>query len=517
MSSRSSSARSPRRGPGAAATVLLAGEAGIGKTRLVSEFAERARDAGFEVLLGRSLDLAGTELPYQPFADALGDTRRRRGRLAAAGVPGRRSRLIAERASAAPVLLCLEDLHWADPSTLDLVVFLAHNLDNRPVLLVGDLPSRRARVSGARPAARRGRAALELGARARARAPRARRADRAARGAQRRRPYRRARERDRQPAPRAIRSSPRSCSPPPASRARSSRAGCATLLLQRVSGLDDRTQGLLRMAAVAGRDVTYPLLLRGRRRSTSTTCAQSLRGAVEHGVLVAEPAPAASASATRCWPRRSTRRSCRASARTCTRGSPRSSRAAAPRRRRELAPHWAAAGRAARRADRFGRGGACGRRPCSASRRRWRTSSARSRCGTRCPTRPSWRASPRRAVRVGRRARQPHGRRAARSRARASGRSSSPARPIRLRAALLHERLGGYLFESGSGDTFLAAVEHAVELVPAEPPSPERARVLTALAGDLSVVWRYDESLAVCEEALALARGSAHPTPSSAR
>ena len=36
-----------------------------------------------------------------------------------------------------PVLLVLEDLHWADASTLDLVVFLAHNLDRRRVLLLG--------------------------------------------------------------------------------------------------------------------------------------------------------------------------------------------------------------------------------------------------------------------------------------------------------------------------------------------------------------------------------------------
>ena len=56
---------------GSGATVLVAGEAGIGKTRLASELARRARDAGFEVLLGRSIDLVGTELPYQPFVEAL--------------------------------------------------------------------------------------------------------------------------------------------------------------------------------------------------------------------------------------------------------------------------------------------------------------------------------------------------------------------------------------------------------------------------------------------------------------
>ena len=44
--------------------------------------------------------------------------------------------LLTDRAAAAPVLLVLEDLHWADTSTLDLVVFLAHNLDDRRVLLL---------------------------------------------------------------------------------------------------------------------------------------------------------------------------------------------------------------------------------------------------------------------------------------------------------------------------------------------------------------------------------------------
>src|SRR5215217_2393860 len=77
---------------GHGATVLVAGEAGIGKTRLASELAHRARDAGFEVLLGRSIDLVGTELPYQPFVEALRPLggvpagRRAGGRPAAAGV-----------------------------------------------------------------------------------------------------------------------------------------------------------------------------------------------------------------------------------------------------------------------------------------------------------------------------------------------------------------------------------------------------------------------------------------------
>ena len=66
------------------------------------------------------------------------------------------------------------------------------------------------------------------------------------------------------------------------------------------------------------------------------------------------------------------------------------------------------------------------------------------------------------------------------------------------RAALLHVRLGEYLEQTGSEDACLAAVERAVELVPAEPPSPERAYALASLAGALCVAWRHAESLPIC-------------------
>src|ERR1700759_3330543 len=55
---------------GMGAAVLVAGEAGIGKTRVAPEGAGRPRGAGFEVFAGRSIDLVGTELPYLPFAEA---------------------------------------------------------------------------------------------------------------------------------------------------------------------------------------------------------------------------------------------------------------------------------------------------------------------------------------------------------------------------------------------------------------------------------------------------------------
>jgi DNA-binding CsgD family transcriptional regulator/tetratricopeptide (TPR) repeat protein len=74
------------------------------------------------------------------------------------------------------------------------------------------------------------------------------------------------------------------------------------------------------------------------------------------------------------------------------------------------------------------------------------------------------------------------------------------------RAALLHVRLGRYLHASGRGDAALPALERAVALAPAQPPSPERAQALAALGHGLMLAWRYDESLALCEQALALAR-----------
>ena len=152
-------------------TVLVAGEAGIGKTRLASELARRARDAGFEVLLGRSIDLVGTELPYQPFVEALrplGTLPQVDGRTAGSQlrVFEQTLALLSERAAAVPVLLVLEDLHWADASTLDLAVFLAHNLDDRQVLLLttyrADEPSSAERVRRLADGVRRSSSALLL-------------------------------------------------------------------------------------------------------------------------------------------------------------------------------------------------------------------------------------------------------------------------------------------------------------------------------------------------------------------
>ncbi|HEU0318591.1 MAG TPA: ATP-binding protein, partial [Solirubrobacteraceae bacterium] len=125
---------------GRGAAILVAGEAGIGKTRLAAEITGRAREAGWQTLLGRSIDLVGTELPYQPFAEALRPIGGPRPAASSADsqlqVFEETLALLTRHASATPLLLVLEDLHWADTSTLDLVVFLAHHLAERPAVLL---------------------------------------------------------------------------------------------------------------------------------------------------------------------------------------------------------------------------------------------------------------------------------------------------------------------------------------------------------------------------------------------
>jgi tetratricopeptide (TPR) repeat protein len=75
-----------------------------------------------------------------------------------------------------------------------------------------------------------------------------------------------------------------------------------------------------------------------------------------------------------------------------------------------------------------------------------------------------------------------------------------------LRAGRLHARLGRYMLLAGRRDAAVAAHQRAVELVPPQPPSAERAEVLAALGSVLMLTWRHDESRAICRDALTLAR-----------
>jgi len=150
---------------GAPRLALISGEPGVGKTRLVGALEARGRELGFEVLHGESLEFGGEEFPYAPVvaalrAPALEDELAEldddaRGSLAAllprlrlgGGGPRFSDRfgqgrlyelmldLLGRAAARRPLLMVLEDVHWADPSTRDFVSFLARNLHDERIAL----------------------------------------------------------------------------------------------------------------------------------------------------------------------------------------------------------------------------------------------------------------------------------------------------------------------------------------------------------------------------------------------
>ncbi|WP_230210255.1 helix-turn-helix transcriptional regulator [Streptomyces kaniharaensis] len=156
-----------RAGSGSPQTVLVGGEAGVGKTRLLEEFLERAaRGGGVVTTLGSCLEVGAEGLPYAPLAGALRRLHRALGaelEAAAAGSEGHLARLLPEfgEADGEPndeygrarlfehtarlferlgadrtLVLAVEDLHWSDRSTRELFAYLVRTLHRARVLLV---------------------------------------------------------------------------------------------------------------------------------------------------------------------------------------------------------------------------------------------------------------------------------------------------------------------------------------------------------------------------------------------
>jgi DNA-binding CsgD family transcriptional regulator len=165
----------PARDSGGAA-VLVGGDAGVGKTRLLGELAQRAEDAGGQVAVGHCVDLGDSPLPYLPFTQIVGHLAETSPAEAAAMVryrpalrrlmppgavpavsPGGRADTDHERspgapertelfeavaalmghlAEVAPLLWVVEDVHWADRSTRELLTFLLTHHPTRPATLV---------------------------------------------------------------------------------------------------------------------------------------------------------------------------------------------------------------------------------------------------------------------------------------------------------------------------------------------------------------------------------------------
>ncbi|WP_170308969.1 helix-turn-helix transcriptional regulator [Pseudonocardia hierapolitana] len=143
--------------------LLMSGDAGVGKSRLVAEAVERAAGSGFTVLVGRCLDTAESALPYLPFTEIVGALAATRPELVAEHValrhllPGGLARAAAtgeqrdlgqlqvfdavlsvldHLTAATPALLVVEDMHWSDRSSRDLLFFLLSRLTGQRLVVL---------------------------------------------------------------------------------------------------------------------------------------------------------------------------------------------------------------------------------------------------------------------------------------------------------------------------------------------------------------------------------------------
>jgi DNA-binding CsgD family transcriptional regulator len=515
--------------------MLIAGEAGIGKTRLVAELSERAHRTGALVMSGRCIDVVGSGLPYLPLVEALRPLRgapaladlglslQELTRLVpelsepAAVVPAHQGadsqlRLFEETLAVlehlgaeAPVVLVVEDLHWADRSTLDLVAFLAHAALRQRILLVATY--RRDEID---PESTLRRLVAEL---------------------------LRAREAvvltleplERDEVARLLNTI--TVAPVPTGLVNevyersegnpffaeellaAARRGEATLphalrdvLLQRLAGLDDDTRSVLRVAAAAGRDVPYRLLAAVGAMSEAQLV-KALREAVEHDVLVPDQPPGsfrfrhallAEAVYTTVLPgEREQLHASLARAMIDEPGLAASSIAA------ELAHHWAAAGRpvealktsidAARDAEAVS-GPAEVLRHLERALKLWpQVDDPEAVAGVDLAAVLARAAEAAYFAGVGARAAELM---------RQAISLADQADAVQL--GLLYERLGTFLLPIGDREAALSAFERAVELVPEQPASAERVQVLAALGHGLMLCGRYPESLAACRRALAI-------------
>jgi len=128
-------------------TALVSGEAGVGKSAAIRDFVQRARGLGVRAFTGECTEIDARR-PFGPFMDIA----RAANRLsslpvappdaAAAGADRYRlhsffTSLLADLSSERPIIIVIEDLHWADEASLELFPHLARKLRGAALLLVG--------------------------------------------------------------------------------------------------------------------------------------------------------------------------------------------------------------------------------------------------------------------------------------------------------------------------------------------------------------------------------------------
>ena len=126
-------------GAGRGSAVLVTGEAGIGKTSLVRAFVERT--GGRVKVLGGGCDNLLTPRPLGPLRDAAAGTGSRlESALDAAlrdgGADAVYAAALAELSRPGPNVLLVEDLHWVDDATVDVLAHLARRIEQLPAVLV---------------------------------------------------------------------------------------------------------------------------------------------------------------------------------------------------------------------------------------------------------------------------------------------------------------------------------------------------------------------------------------------
>ena len=524
---------------GRGATVLVGGEAGIGKSRLAAELAARARDQGWLVLVGRCFDLIGAGVPYLPIAEAIRSLQGSSAPGDNQGAPPILSRLVADLAEPAsggnqephsedsqvrliadvrslldtlsvetPVLLVLEDLHWADVSTLDLITFLAHVVPDSRVLVVGTYRSDEARpdqllqrlITGLLRARTAG--AIDLG------------------------PLTEGELTalldgiSKEPVPAGLIGTIFQRSEGNPFFAEELYAAAMRgepdlphvlreVLLQRFGRMDPQSRMVLRTAAAAGRDVSYGLLA-AIVPLAERELQDALRSAVDQLLLVPDQdagtfrfrhALLAEAVYRTLLP--GEREEVHARLATTLREQP--ELAATGLVASDLAHHWAAAGRpgeALAESVRAARGAEALSGRAEASRHAemalslWsQVPDAEDVAGTSQVALVEWAAELANLTGNSTRAVELMGL--------AIDLSDVDTEPAV--AASRYERLGSYLLPTGQRERGLTAFRRAVELVPAQPPTAERVRVLAAFGNALSLAARYDESCDACRQALDLA------------
>ena len=128
-------------------TVLVSGEAGVGKSAAIRDFVQRARGLGIRAFTGECTEIDARR-PFGPFVDIARAANRPSSLpvappdAAMAGADRYRlhsffTSLLGDLSRERPVIIVVEDLHWADEASLELFPHLARKLRGAPLLLVG--------------------------------------------------------------------------------------------------------------------------------------------------------------------------------------------------------------------------------------------------------------------------------------------------------------------------------------------------------------------------------------------